>query len=503
MQDGTRFIANAQVPGRKPSIWVVPVIGGPPRKLRDDAFAGSVSRDGSWVAFGTVSVGVGRWREMWRMKPDGEQAQKLFEVESGFVVPEWSPDGKRLVYPRALQGTGEWGMVTSDLTGGETTTILRSDVWDFSWMPDGRMIYSLDEPGPVGDSCNFWTIRIDAAGRPAEQPKRLTNWAGFCLMSSSPTADSKKLVFQKSSSQGIVQVADLKANGTRMTTPRRLILNEGWNYPSSWTADSKAILFSSYRDGRWRIFKQSQDVDIAEPIETGTQEDARNPHLSPDGTLILYTAVPRGSDGSTVSKLMRVPFTGGASELVLTAPIRGGPRCAREPATLCVFAEQSADRRQLIFTAFDSRQGRGRELLRFDIDRKGDVEDYAWDLSPDGNRIAILKFSEGRIHILPVSGGLPWDVAPKGWTSVQSVTWTADGKGLFASSVTKLNIVLLRLDLRGTAYVLWEQKGGVNAWNLQGPGGLSAPWAVPSPDGRHVALYYWNFSANLWMMENF
>jgi hypothetical protein len=34
-------------------------------------------------------------------------------------------------------------------------------------------------------------------------------------------------------------------------------------------------------------------------------------------------------------------------------------------------------------------------------------------------------------------------------------------------------------------------------------GGPSAPWAVPSPDGRHVAIYSWTLSANMWMMENF
>jgi len=34
-------------------------------------------------------------------------------------------------------------------------------------------------------------------------------------------------------------------------------------------------------------------------------------------------------------------------------------------------------------------------------------------------------------------------------------------------------------------------------------GGPSAPWAVPAPDGRHVAIYSWSLSANMWMMENF
>ena len=68
--DSTRFFANAH-PGdgtvRGPSsqgtsIWAVLVMGGAPRKLRDDAEVYSVSPDGSSIAFGTKpgSSAIGR-----------------------------------------------------------------------------------------------------------------------------------------------------------------------------------------------------------------------------------------------------------------------------------------------------------------------------------------------------------------------------------------------------------------------------------------------------------
>jgi hypothetical protein len=37
-------------------------------------------------------------------------------------------------------------------------------------------------------------------------------------------------------------------------------------------------------------------------------------------------------------------------------------------------------------------------------------------------------------------------------------------------------------------------------WIIRTP---SAPWAVPSPAGRHLAIYDWKLSANMRMMENF
>jgi hypothetical protein len=133
---------------------------------------------------------------------------------------------------------------------------------------------------------------------------------------------------------------------------------------------------------------------------------------SPDGVLILYTIfarpnlIPSESGFSTPVQLMRVPITGGAPQLVLTASLYGPPGCARSPANQCAIAERSQDLTQPIFTAFDPLQGRGRELTRFDIDPQSN---YDWALSPDGTRIAVLKMREGRI--LRLGSGMCGSVA--------------------------------------------------------------------------------------------
>jgi hypothetical protein len=208
-----------------------------------------------------------------------------------------------------------------------------------------------------------------------------------------------------------------------------------------------------------------------------------------------------------MSRLMRVPIQGGTPALVLNArlPDYGvyhDPVCGKTPSSSCIITEQTADRKQLIFTAFDPVKGRGRELARYDITWPGA---YDWDLSPDGSRLAILKYSGHQIHILALNRESASDVVVKGWSSLQSLNWAADGKSLFVSSATQTGSALLRVDLQGNARVLWEQKGSIAPWGLPfdlfiGP---SAPWAVPSPDGRHIAIYEWKLNANLWMMENF
>jgi hypothetical protein len=47
--------------------------------------------------------------------------------------------------------------------------------------------------------------------------------------------------------------------------------------------------------------------------------------------------------------------------------------------------------------------------------------------------------------------------------------------------------------MRGNSQVLWKKEGI--------PGTLQ--YAIPSPDGRHLAISNWTFDGNIWMMENF
>ena len=514
LPDGTRFIANAEIPGQPRGIWTVPALSGPPRKLRDDATAIAVSRDGSWVAFATHPSRIGLDCEMWLMKPDGGEARKLFELDgnSGFLGAESSPGGQRLAYLSHRETLNERGntIESRDLKGGSAVAIIGAEgVRDYSWSPDGRMIYSLSEPGPLGESCNYWATRIDTrTGHSIEKPKRLTSWAGFCMDNTSTTADGKWLAFRKLSLGGSIYVADIEADGTRISTPKHLTLNEGRNYTAAWTADSKAVVFATYRDGQWRILKQFLDDDSAQPIAIGTAGDDKGafPRMSPDGAWVLYLAPSTQSPSdSDPKRLLRVPVTGGPPELVMTARSYGGPVCARYPANLCVIAERTLDHKQLIFTAFDPLKGQGRELTRFDTDPA--AFGYVWDLSPDGTQIAILRYSEGRIHILRLGGQPSQEVVAKGWNSFLSLNWAADAKGFFVSSLTPGGSALLHVDLKGKAHVLWEMKGSTAPWN--GPssggwiGGPSAPWAVPSPDGRHLAINDRTLSANMWMMENF
>ena len=80
----------------------------------------------------------------------------------------------------------------------------------------------------------------------------------------SVTSDGKRLAFFRQAVEPDVYVIDLEVNGNRLSTPRRLTLDESADYPYSWSPASKSVIFTSDRNGTFNIFRQGMhDADWA------------------------------------------------------------------------------------------------------------------------------------------------------------------------------------------------------------------------------------------------
>jgi serine/threonine protein kinase/Tol biopolymer transport system component len=508
LPDSTQLLADADEVGVRESMWVASVLGQSPRKLRESAWGGEASPDGTRIVFtprsrreGPLALS-GEAREIWVMGSRGDNAQKLLQLKEKEWVSSvhWSPDGQRLAYIRT-QLSPDWQrwIEISDLKGmNRTTVVSEPDRWlrDFCWLGDGRIIYSRPEsPDPqqgqgLYSHDNLWQIAINThTAAPTGKPRRITPWAGSRLLGLSASTDGKRLVFQRSTFQEQVYVSELAAGGTRMNPPRQLTNDEAWDQPNSWMPDSKAVLFFSGRSGIWGVFKQAVGQDTAEPVVTGSQPvDAPKP--SADGAWIIYVEDPRTADGpSAPARLMRVPVAGGAPQVVLETRNWLQHWCARAPASLCVIGEASQDKKQLIITAFDPVKGRGSVLRTID---SGPTQHFS--LSPDGATLAVSLGGEAEIQIrlLSLSGGSDREIKVKGWPNLTGLDWSADGKGLYCGFVSPQGRTLLYVDLKGNARVLWQFKGAG-----------SDIWGVASPDGRYLAIEGAVFNSNVWMVEGF
>jgi len=277
-----------------------------------------------------------------------------------------------------------------------------------------------------------------------------------------------------------------------MKPPRRLTNDEASDDPRAWTADSKAVLFGSNRNGTRGIFKQGISQETAEPVVTGPQ-DVVYPRLSADGAWILFLESPRTPANSTAPlRVMRIPASGGVPQFVMEDRNGVNFGCASAPASLCVIFETSQDGKQLVITAFDPLNGRGKALRTIEKDPS---QFYgATGLSPDGSTVAIARVGEPEIHVglLSLSGGSDREITVKGWPNIRGFDWSPDGKGFYCGSVSPQGRTLLHVDLKGNARVLWQYKAG--------PGRI---WGIPSPDGRYLAIMGDVITSNVWMVEGF
>jgi hypothetical protein len=189
-----------------------------------------------------------------------------------------------------------------------------------------------------------------------------------------------------------------------------------------------------------------------------------------------------------------VPISGGALEQLFSLAPGSSYSCARAPATLCLTAEPTANRKQTVVSAFDPATGaRGSELLRFDRypSRDEDLGPLTFALSPDGQWVCTSVGPAGPLRIVSLRGD-PARVLPvKGLNVKQQVAWTADGRGLIVTTYRDDAAVLLHVDLQGNTQELFKCESAGTCFGL------------PSPDGKRLGIYQSRGTANVWMLENF
>ena len=377
--------------GGPPSLWKISVLGGEPRKLVNEGSSARVSPDGSKIAF---LAGVWDSEQIWLSDADGGNVRKILDGgRDVFGAVAWAPDGKRFACVKALNLFGPdrptKQIEVYDLSTAHSDVILSEPRLgdSLAWLNSGRLIYSLDEAEPNQADSNLWSLKLGA--RASESlPVRITNDHDH-VSGTSTSVDGKRIALLRSSFQGDVYLADISARGRHLGAPRRLTLDERNDWPSSWTADNKAVLFISDRDGATHIFRQR--LDQAQPeLLVGGNNILNAPRLIPDGSSAIYSVSAKPGAPPDSVQIMRVPLVGGPSQFVLEAPGIRIYQCATSPSTLCIHDQFEPNSEYVKFFAFDPFEGKGTELLAGKI-KKGDGAVNNWGLSPDGKYLATMK----------------------------------------------------------------------------------------------------------------
>jgi len=503
--DGTRLLVTTGTPRSSaagPTIWSISLVTGNAQKLYEGAWASSVSPDGSLVA------ALKNESEIWLMGPRGENPRQFAAAEAGTEIgrASWSPDGRRLANLRVIEKPRslECAIETRSISDPRPVVLFSGPKFCYSqaqslwWLPDGRVVFPIAEPIFNSRDFNLWDVRVDEkSGRAASQPERLTNWTGFSLTGVTGSTDGKRLAFLRDWFQTTITVADVDSSHPgNLLRPHRLANEVDGDLPTTWTSDSRAVVFYSVKNGDNDLYKQSLNGESAEPVVSGPGEQLAAV-LSPDGQSFIYMDVPAFQSFGLPSpvRLMKIPVAGGAPQFVLTSDNYDSHQCTRQPSTFCVVSERSPDRRHLILSTFDPAKsappdGKRPTLLTFETDPD---RNYQWAISPDGSQVAFSKVDEHeiRIRLTSLQGARDAEMKVNGSAKLESMHWAPDQRSLFISTRSPSGCTLLQVDLHGTTHVLSQQPGAFQMW------------ALPSPDGRRLAVFSATMNSEVWTAENF
>lgn len=255
-----------------------------------------ISPDGSQIAYVRVSHDImtdRARRNLWIIGADGSNNRPLRSETKSSQSPRWSPDGTRVAYVSAAEGSPQLYVRWMDTGQTALLTNLVQAPGAIAWSPDGKSIAFTQ----------FVPANKPPLALPPEKPEGAT-WA--------PPVKVIDSVIYRADGQGYLDagfnhVFIVSAEGG---TARQLTDgNFNDDGPLSFTPDSKHIVFSANRGADWERDPQESEVFSVE-IATGRLAQLTNrdgpdfsPMVSPDGRRIAYLGFDDRLQGYQVTHL--------------------------------------------------------------------------------------------------------------------------------------------------------------------------------------------------------
>ena len=272
-----------------------------------------ISPDGSRIVYERVSHDImtdRARRNLWMVNADGTNNRPLRSEAKNFMSPRWSPDGTRLAYVSAAEGSPQLYVRWIDTGQTALLTNLVQAPNAIAWSADGKSI-AFTQLVPE---------KKPPLATPPEKPEG-AQWA--------PPVKVIDSVVYRADGEGYLEagyqhVFVVSAEGG---TPRQLTDGEfNDDGPLSFTPDNKRIVFSANRGADWERDPQESEVFTVD-IATGkltqlTKRDGpdNSPVVSPDGRYIAYLGFDDRLQGYQVTHLY-VMDSDGANSRELTADL--------------------------------------------------------------------------------------------------------------------------------------------------------------------------------------
>ena len=250
----------------------------------------------------------GQSKEVYTMNWDGSDVDKISNHKSSALSPNWSPDGKKVVYSvfttfirKGASSTTNVSLYTYDTTTAKRTlTSYRPGINSgATFSPDGKSIF-LGMSNGTGAADIY---RINLSG---DVMKRLTTGpAGAINVEPSPNPEGTKIAFS-SERGGRPMIYTMDSDGSNA---KRLTWDGEYNSSPSWSPDGKKIAFAGQSEKKhFDIFVMNADGSNIVRVTTakkanGTWAHNEDPSFSPDSRYVVYTSNRTGKNQVYISTI--------------------------------------------------------------------------------------------------------------------------------------------------------------------------------------------------------
>jgi len=268
-----------------------------------------ISPDGARIVYVRVSYDImtdRARRNLWLVNADGTNNRPLRSEAKNFSSPRWSPDGTRLAYVSAAEGSPQLYVRWMDSGQTALLTNLVEAPGAIAWSPDGKSI-AFTQLVPV---------KKPPLATPPEKPEG-AQWA--------PPVKVIDSVVYRADGEGYLEAGfqHVFIVSSEGGTPRQLTDGEFNDAgPLSFTPDSRRVVFSANRGEDWERNPQDSNVftvDIANlalvQLTTRYGQD-NSPVVSPDGRKIAYLGFDDRLQGYQVTHLYVMDVDGNNSRVV-------------------------------------------------------------------------------------------------------------------------------------------------------------------------------------------
>jgi Tol biopolymer transport system component/DNA-binding winged helix-turn-helix (wHTH) protein len=276
---------------------------GEPRRLTfgtGDAHSPVWNSDGSEIVYATCLSGL------WRIGVSSSaQPQRLTGVGENGDFPTVSRHQARLAYSRGLVDLNIWRVeVRLHGQAGRPTKFIASTLTDGEpqFSPDGRrIVFSSNQSG----SDEIWVCNSDGSNRVP-----LTSFNGPQLGSPRWSPDSKRIAFDaRVDRQFDIHVLDVHGG-----KPQRLTTHSADDFLPCWSHDGKWIYFGSNRSGERQVWKMPSQGGEAEQV---TRRGGFLALESAEGGFLYYVKGEDKDQEFASGSLWKMPTQGGDETQVL------------------------------------------------------------------------------------------------------------------------------------------------------------------------------------------